>query len=281
VKQELRCTVKRLDVDRTLNALYYGIEDCNFDWGKFANGRGCSKADFLQEQLDRCELQLFQPLQGGKCLAIANESGGNSGQPAPFALKDTCLEALIRIMQKDSPFRALFKGKAVRVRILEKSSPVSASSYDAASALLELSCSGAKLNRSKMGNASESEILAEQTTADQEDQESFPDHLVEAAGPLLHYEEQILSRKKASARPGETRETEKLRDLSDAGATDSRECRGDMELEFAPAKRRRKREQTSFYDPAVPDPCRVTQKEMPSVYSREFEIGDQVSCWHS
>lgn len=239
-------------------------------------------------------MQLFQPLlQGGRCLAIANESGGNQGKPAPFALKDTCLEALVRIMQKDNHvFRALWKSKAVRVSKKSRINPAVTSSDDAASALLELSCSGgerARLNTNKADNASEPEIFAEQTKTADQHRRHFPDPLSReqpfagAEAPQVPQEgKESLSRKKASAMPEGSRE--KLGGCDrHAGATrlDPRECSNDMKFEGAPAQRGRKRAPTSFYDPAAPAPRRVSQKETPSVFSREFEIGDQVSAWHS
>lgn len=96
-QEELASTVKSLDADATLSALY----SVQHDWKEEAKRHGFStEPDFLLAQLLHCELQLWRPAgRVGRCLALAGESAVKQGGNGPYALKDTCLDALRRIIQ--------------------------------------------------------------------------------------------------------------------------------------------------------------------------------------
>ena len=96
--EELVSTVQSLDADATLSALY----SVQRNWKEEAKRHGFStEPDFLLAQLLQCELQLWRPAGGraGRCLALAGESAVKQGGNGPYALKDTCVDALRRIMQ--------------------------------------------------------------------------------------------------------------------------------------------------------------------------------------
>lgn len=125
---ELARTVQSLDVDATLSEMY-SVECMN--WDDEAKRQGFHDSDeFLLAQLLRCDLQLWQPACGlGKCLALAGESSVKAGGRGPYAFKETCMDALRRIMQS-SVFRSMWNDNALKLSGTDR--------LDAASALLEL-----------------------------------------------------------------------------------------------------------------------------------------------